>query len=308
MASPFGPVTLVANPRAGRGGVKKKLPRVEGAFRSLGLEYELCLTEGPGDATRFARRAVERGGRFIVAMGGDGTVHEVVNGLFEEKAPIRPDTVLGVISAGSGCDLIRTFDIPADPLGAVNRLSGSDTRPLDVGRIEYVDGGGQQAVRYFVNIAEAGLGGATARQAAGLPAVLGPARYFFAFWRVLPGYRPSFARIDVDDETRFEGRVVNVVIANGRYFGGGMHISPASDPADGALDVQVYTGPKSDSFTTLPKVYAGRHLPHPNVKELKGLSFRVVAQPPMEIEADGEVLGTTPATIEMIFRPLRLKV
>ena len=308
MSSPFGPLTLVVNPRAGKGRVRRKLSGIEQKLRSLRLEHEVRLTGGPGDATRLARAAVEAGSRFVVAVGGDGTVHEVVNGLLHDDVPVRPHPVLGVVSAGSGCDLIRTFGLPADALDAVNRLCGPSVRPLDVGRISYVDGSGQHAVRYFANIAEAGLGGATARRAARLPGALGPSRYFFGLWLVLPRYRPSSARIAVDDQPVFEGRAVNVVLANGRYFGGGMHISPSSDPADGALEVQVYTGPKSDSFTTLPKVYAGRHLPHKNVAELEGTRFHLTADRPLEIEADGEVLGTTPATVELLPRPLHLKV
>ncbi|MDQ3641036.1 MAG: diacylglycerol kinase family lipid kinase [Actinomycetota bacterium] len=308
MSSPFGPLTLIANPKAGRGSVGAKLPGVEQALRERELEYEAHVTEGPGDATRLARRAVESGRRFIVAVGGDGTVHEVLNGLLRADVPVQPGTVLGVISAGSGCDFIRTFGLPADALGAVGRFAGDETRPLDVGKVSYLDREGRPMVRYFANIAEAGLGGSTARRAARLPARLGPARYFLAFWLVLPSYRPRSACLEKDGEPVFEGRAVNVVLANGRFFGGGMHVSPASDPADGALDVQVYIGPKSDSFTMLPKVYAGRHLPHRNVVELKGARFRLHGEHALEIEADGEVLGTTPATIEVLARLIELKV
>ena len=308
MSSPFGRLTLIINPRAGRGSVRKKLPAIEQALRERDLEYDVRVTEGPGDATRLAHRAVEAGGRFVVAVGGDGTVHEVVNGLLHEDAAVHPDTVLGVVSAGSGCDFVRTFGLPPEAVGAVGRLAGAETRPLDVGKVSYLDQEGRPASRYFANIAEAGLGGSTARRAAALPAWLGPARYFFGFWLVLPAYRACSARVDVDDEEVFEGRAVNVVVANCRFFGGGMQISPRSDPADGVLDVQVYTGPKSDSFTTLPKVYRGRHLPHRNVVELKGARFCLHGEQSMEIEADGEVLGTTPVTIEVLPRPLVLKV
>jgi YegS/Rv2252/BmrU family lipid kinase len=308
MTSPFGPLTLVVNPRAGRGRVRTKLAGIEGALQERELEYEVSVTEGPGDATRLARRALESGCRFVVAVGGDGTVHEVVNGMVHEDAPLQPDAVLGVVSAGSGCDFIRTFDVPARASEAVNRLAGAGTRPLDLGKVRYLDREGGMATRYFANIAEAGLGGATARRAADLAAWLGPARYFLAFWLVLPSYRPRSACVEVDDEPVFEGRAVNVVLANCRYFGGGMHISPASNPDDGALEAQVYTGPKSDSFTTLPKVYAGRHLPHRNVVELKGARFSLQAEQALEIEADGEMLGTTPATVEVLPRALRLKV
>jgi len=288
--------------------VRTKLPGIEQALRERELQYEVRITEGPGDATRLARRAMEGGGRFVVAVGGDGTVHEVVNGLLHDDAPVRPHTVLGVISAGSGCDFIRTFGLPADAPGAVGRLAGATTRPLDVGKVSYLDREGRPAIRYFANIAEAGLGGSAARRAAGLPAWLGPARYFFAFWLVLPSYRPRSAWVERDGEPAYEGRAVNVVLANCRFFGGGMHVSPASDPADGVLEVQVYKGPKSDSFTTLPKVYAGRHLPHRNVVELTGNRFHLDGEQSLEVEADGEVLGTTPATVEVLPRLLELKV
>jgi YegS/Rv2252/BmrU family lipid kinase len=288
--------------------VRRKLPGIEQRLQERDLKYEVRVTEGPGDASRLARRAVESGSRFVVAVGGDGTVHEVVNGLVHEDSVLCSDTVLGVISGGSGCDFIRTFGLPAKALEAVDRLAGAQTRHLDIAKIGYLDGEGRPAVRYFANIAEAGLGGSTSRRAAGLPTWLGPARYFFAFWLVLPSYRPSSARVEVDGEPVFEGRAVNVVVANCRFFGGGMHISPESDPADGLLDTQVYTGPKSDSFTTLPKVYAGRHLPHQNVVELKGTRFRIQAEQALEVETDGEALGTTPATIEVLYRALTLKV
>ena len=308
MASPFGPALLVVNPAAGRPGGRDSIAAVEARLRSLDLEHSVRFTEGPGDATRIARVASEEGRRFVVAMGGDGTVNEVVNGMLIDDRAVADDPVLGVIGAGSGCDLIRTFGLPADAPAAASHLAGETTRPLDVGRIGYVDHSGHPAVRYFANIAEAGLGGATAARAASMPRRLGPALYFFAFWATLPGYRPGSVRIEVDGGVAYEGRAVNVVVANARFFGGGMEVSPRSDPADGQLDLLVFNGPKSDSFTMLPRVYRGRHLPHPHVVELKGPRFRVESEQPLEIEADGEVLGTTPATFEILARPMSLKV
>ncbi len=307
MTSPFGPLTLIVNPRAGRG-AQGATPTIERTLRSLGLDYELRTTEGPGDATRLARRALEDGRRFLVAVGGDGTIHEVVNGMLAGDRPVVPDPVLGVVACGSGCDFIRTFGLPPGPTAAASRLAGGDARQLDVAKITYVDHQGQGAVRYFANIAEAGLGGSTARRAAGLPRVLGASRYFLAFWLTLPAFRPGSMRVEVDGGTAYEGRAVNLVVANCRFFGGGMQVSPRSNPADGVLDVTVFTGPKTDSFTMLPRVYRGRHLPHPNIVELKGRRVGLEAETPFDIEADGEALGTTPATVEVLPRVLRLKV
>ena len=115
MSTPFGELTVVVNPHAGRRHVGEEIPELERTLRARGLPYRLLRTEGRGDATRFTREALEAGGRFVVAVGGDGTVHEVVNGMFDgEEKPIVPDPVLGVVAAGSGSDFIRTFGLPGD--------------------------------------------------------------------------------------------------------------------------------------------------------------------------------------------------
>jgi diacylglycerol kinase (ATP) len=308
VTSPFGRPLLVVNRQAGRRKVEAVVGRLGAALAGHGIDYDVCTTGGPGDAGRIARERLEQGGRFLVAVGGDGTVHEVVNGMFVDGRTVVPEPVLGVVAAGSGCDFIRTFHLPKEPAEAAARLAGAGVRPLDVARIGYVDTRGSRRVRYFANIAEAGLGGATAARAAGLPRVLGPSRYFFAFWAMLPSYRPGTMRVEIDGQVVHDGRAVNVVVANARFFGGGMQISPGSDPADGLAEVLVFTGRKTDSFTMLPRVYRGRHVPHPSIVQLRGRTIRLDSDQPFAIEADGEVLGTTPATVEIVPGALRLKV
>ncbi|MBW3547478.1 MAG: diacylglycerol kinase family lipid kinase [Actinobacteria bacterium] len=308
MSSPLGRPLLIVNQQAGGRKVDAVVRRLQAALAGHGVDYDLSTTGGPGHASHMARERLEEGGRFLVAVGGDGTVHEVVNGMFVDGRTIVPQPVLGVVAAGSGCDFVRTFGLPTAPAEAAARLAGAETRALDLARIDYVDAHGSSGTRYFANIAEAGLGGATAARAAGLPRLLGPSRYFFAFWATLPSYQPGTMRIEVDGVVAHEGRTVNVVVANGRFFGGGMHISPRSDPGDGTLELLVFTGRKTDSFTMLPKVYRGRHVPHPSIVELRGRCIRLESEQPFTIEADGEILGTTPATVEVLPSPIRLKV
>lgn len=309
MNSPFGRACLIVNPRAGGRRANGALRRIVGTLEAQGIAADVEITTGPGDATRIARRRVAKGGRFIVAVGGDGTVHEVVNGLLDDGgAPAAQGVVLGIVAAGSGCDYIRTFGLPSRVTAAAGRLGGDEVRRVDVARIRHVDAGGRPAARHFVNIAEVGLGATTAKRAAELPRLLGQARYLAAFWAVLPSYRPCDARIEVDGALAYEGRAVNVVAANCRYFGAGMHISPQSDPSDGVLELLVFTGRKTDSFTMLPQVYRGRHIPHPHIVELRGRRFRVEAERPLDVEADGEVLGTSALVIEVVPSRLDLKV
>jgi diacylglycerol kinase (ATP) len=309
MASPFGPMVLIVNPASGRGKVGAQLEEVRAALRSLDLEHRVALTAGTGDATRAAREALESGTeRFVVAVGGDGTVNEVVNGMVADDQPIRKDAVLGVIAAGSGCDFVRTFGLPGDSVEATRHLAGENTMPLDLGKVTYLDKGDAQAVRYFANIAEVGLGASTVRRADGLPRWFGRSRYLLGFWMTLPGFKKRSSTVVAGAMKRYEGEIHQVVVANCQFYGGGMKISPRSWPSDGALDTLVFHGPKSDSFTILPKVFRGEHLPHKNIVEFRSRSVTVETQRPMDVEADGELLGTTPASFGVLWQALTLKV
>lgn len=306
MTSPFGPLVVIANPRAGRGKAAAALPQIESVLRDEGLDYRIVRTTHPGHATEAARHALRNGERFLVAAGGDGTVHEVVNGMILNGTPIAPDAVLGIVAAGSGCDFVRTFGLPGDAGPAARRLAGDRVRAIDVGTVTCADGDAEQT-RYFVNIAEAGLGGAVVARTARLGRFLGAARYASGFWLTLPGFRPAPVRLDADGQA-FGWRAFNVVVANCRFYGGGMQISPKSDPGDGLLDVLVMTGPKSDAFATLPKVYRGTHLPHRNIAELRADRIRLDSGRPFPVEADGEIVGTTPVSFGIIPGVIRLKV
>ena len=303
MTSPFGPLVLIANPNAGRGTVSKALPRVESVLRNKNLAYRIVRTTHPGHATEAARQALSDGERYLVAVGGDGTVHEVVNGMVRDGGPVAADAVLGVVAAGSGCDFVRSFGLPGDAAQAAERLTGDRVRTIDVGTVTCADG----TTRCFVNIAEAGLGGAVVARAANLGKLLGGARYAAGFWLTLPRFRPAAVRLDADGQYH-AWRAFNVVVANCRFYGGGMQISPNSDPGDCLLDILVMTGPKSDSFTTLPKVYKGAHLPHRNIAELRAARLTIEAEPGFQVEADGELLGMTPASFGIIPGAIRLKV
>ena len=308
VTSAFGPLTVIVNPHAGRGHVGEEIPELERTLQARRLPYALHRTEGPGDATRIAREALDAGGRYVVAVGGDGTIHEVVNGMLEDDKPVVPDAVLGVVAAGSGSDLVRTFGLPGDASRACTHLVGENLYPLDIGKATYTSADGSSVSRYFPNIAEVGLGGGVVRRADRLPRTFGRSKYFFGFWLTLPRFKIARVAVRADNKT-YEGPAFNVIVANCQYYGGGMKISPRSFPGDGVLDVLVLQGPKSDAFTMLPQVYRGEHLPHPHVVELRARrEIRVEADRPLPIEADGEQLGTSPVTFEVLPQAIQLKV
>jgi YegS/Rv2252/BmrU family lipid kinase len=308
MPSAFGPLTVIVNPHAGKRRVGEEIPELQRTLNARGLPYELRRTQGPGDAARFAREALDRGGRFLVAVGGDGTVHEVVNGMMDRGGPVVPDAVLGVVAAGSGCDLVRTFGLPGDVTRSCQHLLGENTYPLDVGKLTYTDHDGTRATRYFPNVAEAGLGAAVAARAERLPRWFGQGKYFAAFWLTLPRFRLAQVTVHADRRT-YEGPALMIIVCNCQYYGGGMKISPRSYPGDGVLDVLLFTGPKSDAFTLLPKVYRGEHVPHDHIKEFRvKTELTIEADRPLPLEADGEILGFTPATFEVVPQAIRMKL
>ncbi len=306
MSSPFGPLALICNVRAGRGGVGKTLPDVESELRGRGLEYAIHRTEGPGHAAEIARSFLAGGNRFVVAMGGDGTVHEVVNGMLADDEPVNPQAVLGVVGAGTGCDFIKTFGIPAAPRAAVRHLDGDGSFAIDIGKVTY-EQDGQTVTRYFPNIAEVGMGAAVVARAAKLPRWLGPTVYFFAFWLTIRKHRATKVVVDLVDRT-YDGYMNNMVVANCQYFGGGMKIAPKAAPTDGLLDIQIEHARKKEAIALIPKIYKGQHVPHPDIKEAKRVRLSIPSETPLQIEADGEVLGFTPATFEVIKDAIRLKV
>jgi diacylglycerol kinase (ATP) len=306
VSSPFGPLILICNPRAGGGGAKRALPEVREQLARRGLEHELRYTEGPGHAVELARVAVDEGHRLIVAVGGDGTVHEVANGMIEGDRARNERIVLGVVAAGTGCDFIRTFGIPHTAGHAVVHLDGPESFPIDVGKITCQTSDGPR-VSYFVNVAEAGLGADVARRAARLPRWLGPTVYLFAFWLTLARHRPAEVVVDLVDRT-YEGSMSNLVVANGQFYAAGMKIAPKAAPTDGLLDVQIQHPSKPEALALLPKIYRGEHVPHPDIMEAKRVKVTISAPQPLPVEADGELIGHTPATFELLRSALHLKV
>ncbi|MFN2526878.1 MAG: diacylglycerol kinase family protein [Actinomycetota bacterium] len=299
-------MALICNRRSGRGSVARALPLVEEALKERALDYELHHTKHPGHAIELTRAALLRGIRLVVAVGGDGTIHEVVNGMMEDDRLVKPGATLGVVAAGTGSDFIKTFGLPNAPKVAVAHLDGDNSFRIDIGKVTYVDGGVERS-RYFANIAEVGLGPAVVARAETLPRWLGPAVYLFAFWLTLRKHKAAGVTVDLVDR-KYSGPMNNMVVANGQFFGGGMKIAPKAAPTDGVLDVQIEHARKREAIALMPKIFRGEHLPHPDIEEFKRARLSITSERPLLIEADGEVLGYTPARFELLPEAVSLKV
>ena len=285
---------VIVNPKAGRGRGFAELKAALG-------DASFAETTARGHGVELAAAARREGIGMVIAAGGDGTVHEVVNGLLTEQTGQMP--VLGVVPLGSGCDYVKTFGIPQD-IGAAVSLLASEKEPIAVDAGEITFGAGEK--RYFANIAEVGIGPECVDRASRLPRFLGPAMYFVAFCLTLPRFKQRTATVGVDVRSH-DVKLTNLVIAIGQVFGGGMRVAPKADASDGLFDVQIQTGSKTDYVAGIPKVYKGTHIPHPRVLEDRAATVTVRCEPAALIEADGEVLGRTPATFRVLPGALRLK-
>ncbi len=308
-ASAFGELTVIADPRAGGGRVAGELPALERALARRDLPYTLHQAEAPGDAARFAREALVQGRRYLVAVGGDGTVQDVLNGMFEDGRPLAEEAILGVVAANSGCDIVKSFGLPGDTEGACDHLAGTNTYPFDVVKIACAGPDGERLVRYSHNLAEVGFGAAVARRAASLPAWAGRARLFLGFWVTLVATRLVEVEVEADRKS-YQGPAWNVIVANAQFTSGGLRVSPRSFPGDGILDALVFGGPRSDAITMLPRIYRhGGHVPDPYIHEMRAkIRVAVNAERRLPIQADGEPLGMTPATFTILPQAISFKL
>jgi YegS/Rv2252/BmrU family lipid kinase len=312
------------NPRAGRGAVERGWPEVRRVLDDGRVDYDVTVTDRPGHGTQAARAAVENGCTFVVAVGGDGTVHEVVNGLMGEEGPRNPATVLGVVAAGSGCDFVKTFGLPQDPGDAAAHLLGESLwGKIDVGRIRCTGVDGESRTRWFANIAEAGIGAEVVDAASRMPKFFGPRVYKLAALKTIARFKPKTATIEMHGRTtrgkhgedealsalQHEGVFSMLVVANGQFFGGGMRVAPRAVPGDGLFDVQISHGPRGESVKAMQKMFKGEHIPSPYIKEYLAATVVVGAgKDPILIEADGEVVGHTPATFDIVPDAIPMKV
>jgi diacylglycerol kinase (ATP) len=231
-------------------------------------------------------------------------VNEVVNGIAG-----APGVEVAVIARGTGWDFVRTYGIPRDLEQAVEVALSGDIREVDLGLVTYRTWAGDEGRSHFANVASAGISGAIAQRANETSKALGgKISYYWSTLAVFVRWQTGVMRIAVDDETRAH-KMIDVLVANGRYLGGGMMMLPEAEPDDGLFDVLVIGDvTKRDLAFTLPKAYRGKHLPHPRLEVLRGRVVTVDADEPLPIELDGEQPGTTPARFEIVPRALRLRV
>ena len=247
------------------------------------------------------QRLLKAGHTKIIAVGGDGTMNEVVNGFFSQDQLINSQAELAFFSHGTGGDLIRTLRIPRGLEGFLQVLERGQKRLIDVGEVLFHDEDQQTVHRYFLNVADVGLGGETVARVNGQSKRLG-GKLSFLMGSVLSilRYRNKIMRCEIDGKLVYEGRLNSIMVANGRYIGGGMMIAPAAELDDGLFEV-VFLGDFSSLklFRYLPRIYKGTHLEIPGVTVLRGRSVSITSVEKALLDLDGEQPGQAPVTMTL---------
>lgn len=288
---------VVVNSDAGRAAVDPGTVRA--ALEAAGVDARIETPRGSDAAREVISAGARQGYEHFALVGGDGTVNLAVNVLLGDGV-VSP--VIGVLPSGTGCDLLRTFGIPQDIGEAARHLTGDQVYPIDVATLE-----GSWGLRYFVNVAQAGVGAAAAQTARRLGRGWGTARYPLAFAARLPRF-PT-ARVTVETERRtYESGALAVIMANAQFFAGGWNVAPKATLVDGVLDIQIIDARKHQAPALVPKVIRGTHLRDRSVRRFSAATFKLETDIAWPVEADGDYIGNTPVSGHVVSAALRLKI
>ena len=303
--------TVIVNPKSGKLSGAHSWAAIEPRLREAIGPFDAALTQATGGATALAREALRRGAERVVAVGGDGTLSEVVNGFFDGRAAINPAAVFSFLMCGTGNDFQKTLGRPASLDESLNALRQPREKLIDVGRLTYVGHDGLPREQHFLNIASCGMGGAVDRYVNAIPLRGlwgGKASFLAATLIALLVFRNKRVRLVIDDQPPRETRVRVAVVANGRFAGGGMMFAPHAELDDGLFDIVLLENvSRIQAVRHMPKIYAGRHLDLDQVVYLRGRRVEATSDEEVLLDIDGEAPGRLPATFEIVPQALRIQ-
>ncbi len=297
------PAAAVVNPAAGGGRGPARWRRVGRHLERAGHHVDTCMTDGPGHAAVLTSELIERGYRTVIVVGGDGTVHEAINGLMDSGSN-RSGVLFATLPSGTGMDFARSARLPRGERSFVEHLLHAPERCIDLGLATFVGS------RVFVNFAEIGLGSAViAREPQYSRYWPGRVAYFLAAVEAAVREPLAHGRILIGGSTVYEGALTSVVIANSRFFGGGMKIAPQAQSDDGLLDVVALTDfSRSELVTQAWKIYPGLHLGHHKVLWLRTTELAVETDGVRQLDLDGELYTGAPYSFSVLPGELRLAI
>ena len=305
---------VVVNPMASVGKSGKDWPEIKQTLINEGIEFDDVLTEYPRHAIEIVRNAiVEKGYRKFIAVGGDGTNNEVINGIFTQDVVPTTEIIMAACPIGTGNDWRRTFDIPLEYDQVAKIIKAGHTFAHDIGKLTYYDNGDTR-IRYFLNAAGTGLDemvchstNVMKQQGKG-----GTIRYLISLVKCVLTYKVTHIQLTIDDELVFDDYILNLSIGNGRFNGGGMMTMPNAIPDDGLFDVTVIKKVSMFKFAANVKnVYDGSFINKiDEVKTFRGKKIHIVSIPPhsLKVETEGENLNNSPFDFEVLPKAINMVI
>jgi diacylglycerol kinase (ATP) len=300
-------ITAIVNPAAGHGKALEAWAKVRAHLKCA---VETVRTEGPGHATRLASQALAQSVDTIVAVGGDGTINEVVNGFFEQDRLISNRASLAIVPHGTGSDFIKMLQLPPDAETAAAVIQAKTHRLLDLMKVGYTKLDGAPASRYAINITSFGMGAAVASRVNRSSKIFGRKMSFvLATVRTAMAFSGSSVSMCFDNSKTIHAEVTNVAVGNGKYQGAGMLSCPRAAIDDGVLDVTVVEFlPALQLLRNLPLLYNGKIYSHPKIQFQRVQSVRADSKKIVLVEVDGETVGRLPIEISVMPQTLRMSV
>ncbi|MFW6230364.1 MAG: diacylglycerol/lipid kinase family protein [Halanaerobium sp.] len=287
-------IIAVINPSAGGGKTASFWPEKSKYLKREFSNFDEVYTKAAGDAVKISNNAVLEGYDFIIAVGGDGTVNEIINGMLSSETE-KIESKLIVYPLGTGSDFGRSLNLPTDIEKFIELIKRERSREIKVIEAAYVNYQGQKEKRYFINIADCGMGAEVAKKLNQSPKTLdGSLSYLFKIFQTLFKYQNKKMRVEADSSLIHQGKINSAIIANGSYFGGGIKIAPAADLFNDKINLVLLKDfSKKEIIFNLIKAYKGRHLGHPLVASYLVEKIKITASKPVELEIDGETVGSS---------------
>ena len=302
---------IIVNPESAKGRTRRRWTLIKEGIRHFLQEYKVEFTEKPLHAIELSRAALREGAELVIGVGGDVTMNEIANGFYEAARPINPEAALGIVPSGTGCDLIRSLGIPAELGKAMAVIAEADPAPIDVGKVAFSGPGGGPSERFFLNVADFGVGGEVVELVNRKRLERKTSSYVRCLVSTMWRYRNKRVRIRVDGRELPRGEYLIGAVAKGRVFGKGMKVAPKARLDDGLFDAVFVKRMRFLEFCTQGwKLMNGSHLGYRKVDFIR--ARRVEAEPeadegPVLLELDGEQLGTLPARFDLVPRSLLVK-
>jgi YegS/Rv2252/BmrU family lipid kinase len=301
---------LIVNPTAGMGHGLADYPQIAKLLRDNEVLHEAVFTEHKYHATELAVEAVRRGFRRIIVVGGDGTLNEVVNGLFIQQEVDPKEVLLAIIAVGTGNDWVRTFGFPSSYAEAIRAIREENTYLQDVATVTYTESQYRQT-RYMVNVSGLGFDAYVISifnhwKAKGYK---GKWLYLASILKAYCSYKSSGVRVKVDDEVVYDNLLFSLAVGNCKYNGGGVQQLPKAVADDGLLDVTLISPLHWwHILFRLPRLFNGGIYSIGHVSHVQGKRVRITSSPAIALESDGELMGETPVDIEVVEQALRVVV